>query len=434
MKRLSIILILIAIVAVMPTPAEPVVLTEDAVIERIRSHNLGLQAQRALLDARERTARTASNVLIPSVRISTGLIRTNEETVPMPPGEPYSMSSSSTLEVQLQLSVAILEGTRTAGLARDAAVASYHETRTQTEETVRIAFHALLLLREGVDVARWGLESAAVHLEQVADAYSAGLASERILRTAESATVEARTTVRRLETEYQGASGALAAALSYPAGTSIEASGALLQADTHPVPPVDYESTSLHNRTDIQKIDAQRRLQQSLVRARTLQQRTPSLSVTQSWNATQLDPFKADNPLPRSSMDRGTLSVMLAMPLDSLLPGSAGSVAISNERDALRSLELQQQQTRLSALEEIASLTRTLEQSTAHIDALTGKVNLAEQIYDLTGEAYNEGLASYLEVRDAERELQGARFDLLNERYTYTTTRIRLEYATGANR
>ena len=52
-------------------PAQPVILTEDEVIERLRSHNLGLQAQRAALDAGERTARTAANVLIPSVRAST---------------------------------------------------------------------------------------------------------------------------------------------------------------------------------------------------------------------------------------------------------------------------------------------------------------------------------------------------------------------------
>ena len=424
-------MVLFAAASVSAVPAQPVVLSEDAVIERLRSHNLGLQAERAALEAGERTARTAANVLIPSVRASTGVIRTNEEIVPMPTGEPYSLSYASTIEAQLQLSVALIEGTRTAGFARDAAVASYHETMAQSEERARIAFYALLLLREGVEVGRWGRETAALHLGSVNDAHAAGLVPERVLVAAESAVVEAETTVQRLEAEYRDAGGALATTLSYPVGSWIEPIGALLDPQPQRDTPPGLNATTLSDRADIRRLDAQLNLQESALRTRVLQQRTPSLSVTQSWNATLLDPLNPDNPLPRSSMDRGTLSIMLSMPLDSLLPVSAGSVAIRNQRDALRSLELMREQATRFAAEEVDVLLRAMERSAAHINALAGRAQLAEQIHDLTREAYNEGLASYLELRDAERELQGARFELLNERYRYTITRIRYEYATG---
>ena len=412
-----------------PLAADTLRLDEHDVIQRVRSHNLGLQAERAVLEARERSANSAANVILPSVRASSGLVRSNEETVPMPAGDPYSLSVASTLELQLQLSAAALEGIRSARLAYSAGQASYRDTRAQLEVSLRSAFHGLIVLREAIEVARNGQDSATEQLSQVSQAFRAGTASARAQRSAESAVMESETAVRKLLSEYQSAQEQLAVALDYPGGTRIEPVGQLL----HPAsdPGTEPGSAGIGARTDLQLIDAQHDLQQSVVRARTLQQRTPTLSLSQSWNSTLLDPFNPDNPPDRAELDRGAFAVSLSMPLDSLLPFSAGAVSIRNERDILRSLDLQRQQARQSAAAEVSALQRALESSAQTIAALAGRAELAEQIYELTAEAHDAGLAPYLELRDAEREWQRARFDLLNERYSYTVTRIRLEYATG---
>ena len=413
-----------------PLAADTLRLNEHDLIQRVRSHNLGLQAERAALEARERSANSAANVILPSVRASSGLVRSNEESVPMPAGDPYSLSLSSTLELQLQLSAAALEGIRSAQLAYRAGQASYNDARAQLEVSLRSAFHGLIVLREAIEVARSGQDSATEQLSQVSEAFRAGTASTRALRTAESAVVESETAVRRLVAEYQSAQEQLAAALDYPSGTRIEPVGELLHPDSDR--RATAASAGIGARTDLQLVDAQHDLQRSVVRARTLQQRTPTLSLSQSWNSTLLDPFNADNPPDRAELDRGAFALTLSMPLDSLLPFSAGAVSIRNERDTLRSLDLQRQQARQSAAAEVSALQRAIDSSAQTVAALAGKAELARQIYELTTEAHNAGLAPYLELRDAERELQRARFDLLNERYSYTVTRIKLEYATGA--
>ena len=59
-------------------------------------------------------------------------------------------------------------------------------------------------------------------------------------------------------------------------------------------------------------------------------------------------------------------------------------------------------------------------------------MELAEKAYNMTYEAYRVGTTEILDVRDSESQLSQAKLGLLNEKYTYLTTLLDLEYAINA--
>ena len=54
---------------------------------------------------------------------------------------------------------------------------------------------------------------------------------------------------------------------------------------------------------------------------------------------------------------------------------------------------------------------------------------MAQEIYELTLDAYRGGTTDFLAVQKADDDLETARYTLLAERFTYLSTLIDLEYA-----
>jgi outer membrane protein TolC len=56
---------------------------------------------------------------------------------------------------------------------------------------------------------------------------------------------------------------------------------------------------------------------------------------------------------------------------------------------------------------------------------------VAEEAYELAEESYAAGTMELLEVKNAEQELNQARYDLLNARYTFLSGMLDLRYLAG---
>ena len=78
---------------------------------------------------------------------------------------------------------------------------------------------------------------------------------------------------------------------------------------------------------------------------------------------------------------------------------------------------------------EIRTLTDKLKQSRTVIEAGKSSSDLAQRSYDMTREAYRNGTAELLSLRDAEAQLIQARLSLASEKYNYLSNLLDLEYA-----
>jgi outer membrane protein TolC len=122
-------------------------------------------------------------------------------------------------------------------------------------------------------------------------------------------------------------------------------------------------------------------------------------------------------------------AVTLALSLDQLLPFSQSWVSIADSKDSIRQMQTNLSQAIRGAEMEIANIIMNLEKSAESIETLKMNVQLAERAYNMAEEAYNAGTRELLEVKEAEDELNNARIKVLEEKYSYTTGLLDLEYA-----
>ena len=130
-------------------------------------------------------------------------------------------------------------------------------------------------------------------------------------------------------------------------------------------------------------------------------------------------------------MDRGSLSITLAVRLHSLLPWSGDSQAITNLDDQIRTANIGLAQMVTGTEIEVYNTVLSLERTRVNAQALTQTVNLAQQSYRLTEQAYQAGLQDYFQVQNAEQSLMQARVQLLEQHFNYLNGLIDLEYSTG---
>jgi outer membrane protein TolC len=80
---------------------------------------------------------------------------------------------------------------------------------------------------------------------------------------------------------------------------------------------------------------------------------------------------------------------------------------------------------------EIFTKINSLEKTRTSKDAQQAAIDLAEQSYNLTEEAYKAGLQDFQSVRNAALALDQAKVQLLTQQFNYLNDLIDLEYSLG---
>ncbi len=422
----------LVLLPLLPVHADPVVLTEESAVDRALEHNLGLAANRQELAGSRRRADTAWNVLVPDVTAAAGLQRSNEPITVFPPGEDYNLTAVGSVEGRLALSLAATEGIRTARMEYRAGVAGYAEAAAAVEQQIRKTFYRLILLEEQLVVATASVETAEAGLAQARADYENGFAPELTLRQAQVSLQRAILNRERRMASLADAGESFKRLLGIEQNAEIALMGTIRipEREAGSIGSVDPED-ALGRRLDIQTLEAQVALQESINRANALNARTPTLTLSAGWNPALADPFNPDNTVNDEWVDRGSVGVTLSLGLDDYLPFSSSSVAVQTGRRSAEALRLQRRDAIESARNEVDSLLRALESSRVALDSLELSLALAEEVYVLTEEAYSEGAVPFVDLLEAEESLRDARSSLLSEQYTHLSTIIDLEYATN---
>lgn len=429
--KIAVVAVFITIAVASTALSESVVLTEAGAVDRALSQNLQLEQRRVGLTTSSRNAETAWNALIPEVSLSGSLVRNNEEITLPPPGADYHTVLSAQVQARFTFSFASIEGIETARLRYHADQLSYEEAEREIARETRKLFYTLILQEEQIAVARNSVRIAEDTLDQRTEEYRNGITPEVTVRQAEVTVENRRLALQRQETAYSNTLAQVRLLLGIPQERTVELSGSI---DSQPqfdaMPIVNREE--LTRRPDVRAITANIAAQRSAATAQRQLAWTPSLSLSASYNPNLADPFDPDNPANDNWSewnDRGSLSVTISVPVSNYLPVSKSSVEVFASEDAIDSLGVQRESILESALSEVSTLKRQLDSSHRSIESLELGLRLAEEVYELTLEAYEQGATDFLDVQEAEDDREQARYDLLRERFTYLTTLIDLEYA-----
>ena len=447
---------------------EPLRLSPDDAVQMALRSNLSLESSRLSVETKRRVSGMSWNQFIPTITAAGVLSRDNEQadptrisaSIPFPlgtPGTPMSYGGISgnfylpansglfvsdpiaipqwrivgSIQVSLNLSMAMLENMKRLQLDYETGLLSYERAKAQLERDVRKAYHNMLLLQENIALLQGSFANVERQVQLAQANYNAGLAPELTLLQARVARENMRPIIDQAENGLKLSMAQFAMFLGLDYNTPFELIPITGSADFIPLDVGEMISKAAAGKPDIQEL---RHTIMMLESARKMQSLALLPSLSLGWNNNSIflkDPWKDAWFSGDNWRNTGSLSITMAVRLHSLLPWSTDTQAIKNLDDQIRGATIGLAQLINGTEIEVYNIVLALERTRVSSEALAQTVNLAEQAYRLTEQAYQAGLQDYFQVQNAEQSLRQARVQMLEQQFNYLNGLIDLEYSTG---
>ena len=346
------------------------------------------------------------------------------------PTEADHWKAIGNISLNWNFSFALLEAYKTTISSYEAGLISYEQSVKQTERDVQKLFYGMLLMQENLKLQQEMLENARLRMEQAEVFYKNGLAPELSYLQAQVAYENKKPTVLQMEQSLVQQLNTFGFLLGLPYGTEIELIGTI-EPKFIDIEASELVEKYLTNRRDVQSLYKNMELISHGIKATKLQTYTPALALSWGYQPIVMDItknwFDGDN-----VMDQGALSVTLAWNLTNMLPFSSNITSLKETEKNLEKLELSVATILQNGEIEINSLVDNLKKCESSIKAMEYNVELAEKAYNMSFEAYRVGTTELLDLNEAASQLSQAKLGLMNEKYTYLTTLLDLEYAINA--
>lgn len=425
-------------------------LTVDEAVDYALKNSKTLQSAAIDLEIKTRAKDTAWNSLVPSVQVTGTLARSNKAQnssaaatqmlnqiramLSLPPlpvdtsvSEADHWKAVGNIGVSFMFNAALVQEIRAARADFEAGLITWEQTRADTERSIRKLFYGLLLQQESVALQQKMLSNAQIRSAQNETGYKNGLVSELAFLQARVAYENQKPAVLKAEQEFKSQLGMFAFLLGLPLNSDIKLEGSI-----EPV-FVDFDAEKLiadyvSRRADALLLQKNIELMRIRLSAMNLQIFTPSLSLSYGFQPVVSDITKNwfDD---KNYADGGSFSASLAWNLTNMLPFSSTRQQAKTLQANLQKTEIQYATLLQKGEMEIRTLTDKLTQSRTVIEAGKSGSDLAQRSYDMTREAYRNGTAELLSLRDAEAQLIQARLSLASEKYNYLSNLLDLEYA-----
>ncbi|WP_062326587.1 TolC family protein [Treponema endosymbiont of Eucomonympha sp.] len=406
-----------------------VAMTAEEAVEYALRNSRQLQSGAIDLEIKKRASDTAWNALLPSAQVSGTMSRTNEiasASKPSDPTESDHWRAAGNASLSLGFSAATLESIRAAHVGYESGLITREQAFRQTERDVRKLFYSLLLAQESLALQENSLESAKSRAAQAEISYRNGKVPELSLLQAKVAYQNQEPQVLKLRQSLAQSLDTFAFLLGMSPGTKIRLKGEIA--------PAYYAADAdalirehLGARLDMQALDKNIEQLAAQKAALDLQAFTPALQAGWSYQ-----PTAGVTALKNNWADNGGLSLTLSWDLANLLPWSQSRQGAKDLEANIRKLELAKSTLRDQAVNEIRQLAAALELSRTQIEASRANIALAQRACDMTALSYRNGTTELLDLRDAESSLNQAKLGLLNERFSYLSGVLDLEYALNA--
>ena len=335
---------------------------------------------------------------------------------------------------ELIFSFALIEGIKSIKVDYDASRISLEKAKLQMEQGVRKMYNGILLLEANVALLQESFENAKRQANMAEANFRAGLVPRLAWLQAQVAVENMKPAMNDLENTLKTLKGNFALFCGLPYDALIELEPVKLGGNFISPDLAEFISRSASGKPDIQELQANIITLQTQRKALKLQAYTPFLrfgwTLSTMFNP-MLDPFSGNLFKGYNWNGGGNFSITLGWSINSLFP-------FTKEGQMRKDLEagIQIQNIALAQLIretelEIFTKINSLEKIRSSAEAQQATVDLAEQSYRLTEEAYRAGLQDLQSVQNAALALNQAKIQLLTQQFNYLNDLIDLEYSIG---
>jgi outer membrane protein TolC len=284
------------------------------------------------------------------------------------------------------------------------------------KQSVIDAFYRAVAARQGIEVRQSALELALKQLDRSVERYKAGLAIEADVLQSENAVLTQRSALLSAGSGYKALLDQLTTLVGLPQeyALAVDADGALL--DLGGELPEDLWDLVQANSYDLKSLNT------SLANAR--------LSLDQQMN--QLKPnVGLSLSYGRSGADTGIGHALTGYESDNLQVGlnwsgkrgeRAAKAGVAQSELDLASLQLQIQDAELQLKSAVRGLQRDLETKYEQIGLAQSNLDVLQKTYDIMSERNSAGLATALDVIEAQEGVLGGQLALLQAQVAYHET------------
>ena len=335
-------------------------------------------------------------------------------------------SGTISISSQFAFNPALITSIKAAKSSWEGSAINYGKAVEETSVNVRKLYYAIVLQEEVLKIKQETLESQKQRMIQAQYDYRNGLVPEIYL-------LQSQVTYENSKPEVEEAAMTLE--------SSKRRFAMLLGLDddqinlTDSIDQVDVETNEkmlldgINRRYDIMALDKQS--QTLALQKRALIEKTvvPSVVINASYQPTVGNVFKKWNTDSNKISDNGSVSVTVAWTISEMFPGSSSAGSYRELDSAIKKLEAGRILSVRNAKTEILNCIDSLEKSRNSVLAAERTINLAQKSYEMTLEAYRNGNADSLELKDAQSQLNQAKLGKLSNQYNYICALIDLEYA-----
>lgn len=439
-----------------PVSGEPLRLTLDEAIKMGLERNPQVAMNEAAADAASAQVMKAKSNLYPSVKLSANWVHAN--TLPeFAAGEPsyypttppntgavpvhyhywafpgFEMSNTREgdiygvkVEAQYALYTAnrIKNGIKVAELNQQTQELATRQSRNELVYNITQAFNGALVAQEMVRVTDEAYNTANGHYRQVKALYNEGLVSSQDLLRVETEIARIRTQQVQAKNGVEMAKIGLKNLLNLDLDTPIEVEGRLT-APNEPLPVAeDLYSQAIQNRPETRTIALREEMAKTLVDiAKANAYPTVGLFANYSWDRGQEMP-------PNDTIWRDGYQAGAAVSVP-LFDGRATEAQVAEAEANLRQVKEGQRMLELGVRAQVSQSALAVRAAAERIESEKTAVKLAEKNYQVARERYAVGLASNLEVMDAQTQLLAARAQYVAALADYENAKAQLDAAVG---
>lgn len=308
----------------------------------------------------------------------------------------------------------------------EAGLISWEQSVRETEVNIKKMFYGILLAQENLKIQKESMKNAEARWRQAEINYRNGTVPRLSVLNSQVTYENMKPTILSAENSLKQTKETFGFLLGLPFGTEIDLTGTI-ETSYVDVNADELFKNYVEQNNEIKSLKKNIELIKTGIDATYLSTFTPSLAVsfglqptvsniTKNW-------FDKDN-----YSEGGNLTITLAYSnLFDMFPWSSNMQKLKDSKQQLAQAEIGLEQLYQNAEIEVHKLCDNLTVSRANIEAMRNNVTLAQEAYDSTLKAYNNGTQELLAVRDSESSLNQARLGLMNENYNYISAVLDLE-------
>jgi outer membrane protein TolC len=313
-----------------------------------------------------------------------------------------------------------------AKLYRKASNQAFIQTEAETRLLITELYFGAAVAQEWAKVMKGSYDQLQAHLEKVEDMHSEGIVSEYDLIRSRVQVSNFYPQVISAQTTQKVALEALAIALNLPKDQEIELTDNLFDYELGMVSTEDAYRIALENRPELKQMEFQGKMLKKLLKIEKHGIWWPNLFLVGGFTRrAQESDFDWGDYYWMENLYAG---LSLSIPL---FDGFKTKYRAQQVRVDIKSLGIAQEQTERVINLELIQAQSKLEEALKNVRAQVEGKELAEKGFDIAEVRYENGLATQLEVMDAQVALNQAKTNELTARYDAITAQAALQKALG---